>query len=52
MGNRHKDLEKRKTKQNKNSGFQRGNMGARVIQEVGTNIYTQIYWKSIISKSL
>ena len=48
MGN--KDLEKRNKQTN--SGSQRGNMRARIIQEVGPNIYTQIHWKSIISKSL
>ena len=45
-------LRKKEKTKTKTSGFQRGNMGARIIQEVGTNIYTQIYWKSIISKSL
>ena len=45
-------LRKKEKTKTKTSGFQRGNMGARIIQEVGTNIYTQRYWKSIISKSL
>ena len=52
MGNRHKDLEKKKKKNKTHSGSQRGNPGAKIIQEVGTNIYTQIHWQSIISKSL
>lgn len=44
-------LRKKENKQT-NSGSQRGNMRARIIQEVGPNIYTQIHWKSITSKSL